>query len=110
MTLLFRIQRMFRLGADPESTVFKHVAITVHCFAVHAHTSGIKDAIDEATEIVIMPGTVYYENTLMTKQLNLQFTEALRLTSSDKLVEAFLAYGVLQMDHEQPIEEPTSQR
>ena len=72
----FKTQRMFRLGADPESRIFKDVAITVHRFAVQAHSSWIKNAIGEAKDIAIMPGTIYYENTLMTKQVYLQFTEA----------------------------------
>ena len=70
---------MFRLGADLQSGVFKDVAIKVHCFAVQAHTSWIKDAIGEAKDIAIMPGTIYYGNPLMTKQVYLQFTLALAI-------------------------------
>ena len=73
---VFRTQRMFRLCADPESRIFKDVAIRVHRFAVQAHSSWIKAGIGEAKEIAIMPGTIYYENALMTKQVYLQFTEA----------------------------------
>ena len=76
LALVFKTQRMFRLGADPESRIFKDVAIRVHHFAVQAHTLWIKDAIGEAKHVTIMPGTIYYENTLMTKQGYRQFTEA----------------------------------
>ena len=69
---VFKTQRMFRLGADPESRIFKDVAITVHRFAVQAHTSWSKDAIGEAKDITIMAGTIYYENT----QVYLHFREA----------------------------------
>ena len=64
---VFKTQRMFRLGADPESSISKDVAITVHRFKVQAHSSWIKDAVGEAKDIAIMPGTICYENTLMTK-------------------------------------------
>ena len=73
---MFKAQRMFRLGVDLESTIFKDVAITAHRFAVQAHSSWIKDAIGEAKDIAIMPDTIYYENILMTKEVYLQFTEA----------------------------------
>ena len=72
---VFKTQRILCLGADPDSRIFKDVAITAHRFAVQAHSSWIKHAIGEAKDIA-MPGTIYYENTLMTKQVYLQFTEA----------------------------------